>query len=164
MSETPPDRIDELDAMRMGVDYRSALKIRGLTLQIRPLAIVEFVQIANEVSNLLESLPDAERTTFREHLEVAKKTIQRATTPDVGSQVHPRLTDYILDRMTPEEVEFAYKQYVAATERANPALEEMKAEEIQELAARVKKSPSELIELSFLELVNLSRLLLLSHD
>lgn len=158
------DQIPELDSMRMGVDYRGILKIRNLSIPIRPLAIVEFVQIANEVAGELEDMPERQRTSFLEHLLVAKKTLQKASTPDVGSKVHPKLTDHVLDRMTPEEVEFAYKQYVAATERVNPALEEMKVEEIQELVEKVKKSPSDLIELSFLELVNLSRHLLLSRD
>lgn len=159
-----PNSIPELDAMRMGVDYRSNLKIRGLTIPVRPLACIEFVLIANDVATEMEDMPERQRTPFVEHLLVAKKSLQRASTPDPDSKVAPKLTDLVLDRMTAEEVEFAYKQYVAATERANPALEEMKAEEIQELAERVKKSPSELIELSFLQLVNLSRHLLLSGD
>jgi hypothetical protein len=66
----------------------------------------------------------------------------------------------VLQSLTPDELHYLFKEYCAGADKLNPSLEKMPLERLQELVALAKKNPSALIELSFSELVNLSRHLL----
>jgi hypothetical protein len=156
--QSPVDRIEQLDAMRMGVDYRLPIRIRTFSLHVRPLTIAETVEIAGEVTDELERLGKA-ATRVIEHVLLAKRTLIKASTSEPGAN-DQQLSDPILDRMTPDELDLLFKQYVAACDKVNPSLESLPAEEVRAMAERLKKSPSEAIELSFLQLVNIVQFLL----
>lgn len=162
--------IEQIDAMRLGVDYSFVIKIRAFQLRVRPLSISENVQIAGEVAERLTDIPESLRNTLTQHTILAKETIKVASTSDVGAN-DPRITDYILDRMTADEVHSLFKQYVAACDRVNPSLERMKPEDLDNLIAALKKNArdqealdSQLIELSHLQLHSLVASLLPKGD
>jgi hypothetical protein len=158
--ETPSiDRIDQIDAMRMGVDYRFPIKIRNFTILLRPLAVMETVQVASDVQEALNGLPKSMINQITEHTVLAKKTLIQASTTDFDVK-DPKISDYVLDRMTNDEIHYAFKQYVAGCDRVNPALEKMDKKELEEIVALLKKSQEPerslaLTELSFSHLVSL---------
>lgn len=155
------DRIPELEAMRMGTAYRAPVTIRGFSFQVRPISVGETLEIAEEVVERMKVLSEVARNRVTEHTMLSKLTLMRSSTSDVGATDF-KIHEYLLDKMTPDELHFAFKQYVSICDRCNPCLEEMPVERLKELAEQVKKSPSEAIELSFLDLVNLARYLLTS--
>lgn len=161
--KNPASQIPQIDAMRLGVDYRLELKLREFSVPVRPITISETLEIASRVGAHMARLPEASRNRVTEHVLLAKETLKVASTSDVGKQ-DMQLTDIILDKMTPDELTFAYKQYVSATDKVNPALEQLSKEEIEDIYELVKKNQSQLIECSFLQLVNLARYLLTQSD
>lgn len=159
MTELPGTGLEILDSMRMGVAQRHPIRIRSFTILVRPLSILETQDVAQEVAEALEALPEKARNRISEHVQFAKKALVLATTSDVGAK-DPKITEYVLDRFTPDEIDYLWKQYVGVTDKVNPALESLPQEEVLQLIDRVKKSPSDLIELSFLQLHSLARFFL----
>ncbi len=154
--------MDQIDAMRSGVTYRGTIKCRGYELQVRPLSLAETIRVAGNVGARLRDLPATSRTSLSEHTILAMETLVLASTSDVGVN-DPQITEAVIDRMTPEEVQSLFKQYVTVVDRANPALEMLTEAQINALVAELKKSPTgpselvfQLTELSFSELVSLT--------
>lgn len=156
--------LQDLELMRSGIDYIFPIKIRSWSIDCRPLSNMETIQVATTVSKLFLELSDVEKMRISENTLFAKETLIRAAkkTPDDKDS---RVTHAILDRMTNEELHFAFAQYVAITDKVNPALERMPQEEITDLVEKLKKNSrdrldSALIDCSFLELVNVCRSLI----
>ena len=131
--------IDQISAMRMGVDYSFTIELRKFSLRVRPLAISETVKVVSAVSEALSAVPQNMRTILAENLLIAKETIKLASTSDVGSS-DVRITDYVMDRMTPEELQTLFKEYVANCDRVNPSLDLMTPAKLEELISTVKKN------------------------
>lgn len=154
------DRIEQLDAMRLGTEYRLKVKIRGFEMYVRPLSISESIQVTANAQEKLSMLPANARNTLTEHTILAKETLKLASTSDVGKD-DIRITDLILDRMTNDEVHFLFKQYIAATDKCNPALELMSGPELKAIVSDIKKNRqdpelvSQLTGLSFSQLVSI---------
>lgn len=158
--------VEQLAQMRAGVDYRFVISIRGFKLAVRPLSIIETVRIAADVTEKLQDIPEIMRATITQHTLLAKETIKMASTSDVGSN-DPKITDYILDRMTPDEMNTLFREYLHHCDRVNPSLEKMSREDLAALVTALKKnvkSPEELdlqlIGLSVLQLHNMAHYLL----
>lgn len=165
----PHEQIEQINAMRLGVDYRLEIKVRGFKIMVRPLAISETLQIASAVQDELTKLPTNAQNRMTEHFILAKETLKLASTTDVGKN-DPRITDLIMMNMTNDEIHFLFKQYVAACDRVNPALEMLQTEQVQALVDDLKKNSSkeelglQLIEQSFSQLVSLVHYLLTKGD
>lgn len=157
MTETKPGSgIEVLDAMRRGVDYRTTVKIREQEFRLRPLSSNETLQVTDSVLDIMNGLPAHQRHPQREHQLFARVTLQKASTPDVDSK-EVGLTDYVLSRMTAEELQTLYQEYIKACDRVNPKLETMGKEELDLLIDDLKKSSklnSQLIDLPIYHLVN----------
>lgn len=162
-----PDRLTELDAMRMGTEYRMEIALRGFKMPVRPLAMSEIVQIHHKVAEYVGTLPVSARTAQNEHYYAAREYLKAASTEDIG-RGEVRIGDPVLDRMTVDEVMHLYRQYINTVDKANPSLEFLNSEDIQRLVEEVKKKPEQLdsavTELSFLELVSLVRFFLTKGD
>lgn len=157
------DSVEQIDAMRAGVDYRFPIRIRQFAFEVRPLSILETVQVAQKVAESIRAAPESARNRLTEHTFLAKETLIVASTPDVGVN-KPQITDYILDRMTNDELQFAYNQYVGVIDRANPQLELMSSEDLDALIADLKKNPEEGSALVFrLTELSLSQLMSIAH-
>lgn len=169
MFESGFDKIDQIDAMRMGVNYRLPLKIRGFQMTVRPLAIQETLQVAATVQDELSKLPSNAQNRLSEHFILAKETLKLASTSDVG-KADPRITDLILTQMTNDELHYLFKQYVAACDKVNPALEMLTPPDVQTLVDELKKNKDEtelalaLTELSFSDLASLAHYFLTKGD
>lgn len=155
---TPGDRIDQIDAMRMGVDYRFRIVCRGFSMSARPLSIGESVEVGTKVSQRLNEMTEFEKNRLNEHSLLAYETLVLASTSDYGTN-DPKISEYILKRLTPDELSFLFKQYVAECDKVNPCLEMMDAKDIRPLVEALKKSPkedlaSQLIGLSFTQQVS----------
>lgn len=155
------DRIEQIDAMRLGTDYRFLVKIRGFEMYVRPLSISETIQVTANTQEKLSLLPPQSRNVLTEHTILAKETLKLASTSDVGRD-DIKITDLILDRMTNDEIHYLFKQYIAATDRCNPALELLKPEELTNLVSEVKKNKGEELASALTEL-SLSQLVSLAH-
>lgn len=158
------DKLPELELARHGVDYAAQITCRNLRVLVRPLSISELQKITATVINRLEMLDEKERNPLAENLLVAKETLRVASTSDVD-KTDEKLTEYILDRMTPSEVQHLLKQYHAMCDRVNPSLDLLTPEELQKLVDALKKSPPEelayqLTTLSFSDLVSIAHSLL----
>lgn len=166
------DSIEQIEAMRAGVDYRFPIRIRQFQLEVRPLSIMESVQVAQQVAEEVKKVPDSARNRLTEHTFLAKATLIKATTSDVGAN-DPKITDYIMDRMTGDEVQALFKQYISVVDRANPSLEFMENKDVEVLIDSIKKnrtemdlveSDSQLTELSIWELASIVRYFLTKDD
>jgi hypothetical protein len=135
----PKDLIPQLDQMRLGVDYRFIIKLRGFALDVRPLTVDETVSMTAEVICELQKLPDHQQNSQYEATLIAKKTLCMASTSAPGKN-DPKMTEYILGRNTPEELQFLYNQWVDGTKRCSPAIENMAKAEVDALVADVKKN------------------------
>lgn len=154
--------------MRLGTEYRLEIKIRGFSIRVRPLSITESMQVASEVMDDFNRLPPSAKNSLSENTILAKKTLITASTSGPGAN-DPTITDLVLSQMTNDELHFLFKQYVAACDRVNPALELMSAEDVKLLADEIKKNSGEeldlqLIELSFLELASMAHYFLTKGD
>lgn len=162
--ETPDSStLHDLDQMRDGVDYFFKIKVRKWSGKMRPLTILEMEEISEHTSEAMQDLPEGKRTAMAEHLKFAKTLLEKATTSS-PERFDPTLTEHMLNRMTDDEVDYVYKQYLANKKRCSPDIEKMSDEEILSLVADLKKSPEALIERSFLEILNVSRYLLTLHQ
>lgn len=166
------DGLHQIDAMRQGVEYKFPIKVRGFELMVRPLSLLESNRIAQKVAESMKALPESARNRLTEHTYLAMFTLETASTSDVDSN-DPKITQYVLERMTNDEVMAVFKQYASIVERCDPALEFLTQPEIDGLVAELKKNKSEypaeawdsqLIELSFLQLASLVRSLVTNDD
>jgi hypothetical protein len=162
--QNPLARIPEIDAMRLGVDFRLEIKVRKMSIMVRPISVSETLKVAAEVVRSLTLAAPEARNKMTENILTAKETLKLASTSDVGKTDY-QLTDIILDAMTPDELNFVFKQYVAATDKVNPCLETMEPDKLDELIEALKKTPkptlvSALTGLSFSELLSISERLL----
>ena len=155
MSDLP-----ELQAMRLGVEYRFEVNVRKFKVFLRPLSAVEIVQSTREAQQALMDMPEEDRVAVSESILLCTKKLIKASTSDVGVN-DPKLTDYVMERMTADEMDLLWKQYLAGCKRCDPALEEMPVDEVKALVEEVKKNPREVVSTltgkSFWELVNISR-------
>lgn len=159
-----PDKIEQIEQMRLGIDYRFTLVVRGFTLSVRPLSIAESVTVATNVAERLSTAPKAALHRLTEHHFLAKETLILASTTDYGTN-DPKITELILDRMTPEELSELFKQYVDNCDRCNPSLDLLPPERLGVLIEDLKKNltgPQELA--SRLTELSRSHLLSLAHS
>lgn len=164
MKQRTPPEIDQLSAMRLGVDYSEIITCRKFSLKVRPLSMLETLQVAQETQQEMALKDEFSRHRLSENEIYARQTLIKATSSDVGAN-DSQLTDYIVQRMTAEEFQYLFKQYVAVVDKKNPCLELLKGEELQKLVDALKKSPEEtlglhLTELSFSELVSVCHALI----
>lgn len=158
----PLDRIDQIDAMRLGVDYRVKVVCRGFTMYVRPLSIQEQVQVAANVQEKYENLAPMMRNLLSEHSLLAQESLIMASTSEPGKN-DQKITELIFAKMTPGEIQHLYKQYISAVDKANPSLEFLSKDELNGIIEALKKSPnvpqleSALIGLSFMESLSLAR-------
>lgn len=136
---TPNMEFPNLSLIRQGVDYRFNVRLRGMSLSMRPLSISEEDQITEEVLDELEKLPEHKRTSLRQSALLTIKKLERGQTSDVGVN-DAKMFAAELSRLTPDELGSMMKQYVTGCERLNPALEEMKTEEVQKWVDTLKKN------------------------
>ena len=156
---TPRDVIQEIEDMRAGVSYSHIISIRKFQLKVRPISNHEQLQVASEVQKKMAVLTMDMRNQLTEHQIVARETLKFASTSDVG-KTDWGITDIIMDKMTPDEIQFLFQQYVQVTDRTNPKLEKMTNEQLEELVVALKKTPAdrldlELIEVDFWQTLNL---------
>lgn len=147
------DLIPQLEAMRSGVNYRQEITLRGFKMMVRPLTVTETLRVTANVNEMLGKLPENARNRVQENILLAKETLKISSTSDIDAG-DGTITDYIMDRMTAEEIQFMFRQYVSVMDKVNPVLDKLPPEEVQLLAEQIKKNPSELTERSFLEVVN----------
>lgn len=154
--------LEILAKMRAGVDYKFAIRCRQFAIDVRPLSTSEMGSLVGEIIREFRQQPVEDQTSIKEAEIRARITIRLASTSDIGKNDSP-LTDYIVGKMTTDELRFLYSQYAQACEVVNPAHEPMPWEEIAALYEAVKKSPekrSTLIGRSFSEIINLCLALL----
>lgn len=152
---------DILELMRMGTQARYKVKMRDFEIWFRPLTIAETIQIAAETGEDIQKQPLHARNPITEHVIFSVKTLHLASTSAPGKS-DAKLTTHTLQSLTPDELAFLMKEYCAGNDRINPSLETLSTARLDELIAGAKKNDSLLIELSFLELVNICRSLLKS--
>jgi hypothetical protein len=145
--------IEILDKMRAGVAYRHPVTVRSFSVLVRPLTMMETNQVAETVNTILSGMTDAAKTRLQESTLLARETLKLATKDDVDSKQEPVLNDYVLDRMSPDEVHSLYKQWGDICQKVSPVLETLPKEEIAALVKELKKNPSQATELSFSQLV-----------
>jgi hypothetical protein len=152
------DRLDYLEQMRMGTEARFLVKLRGYAIALRPLSVSETNAVICEVAEEMMMMPEKARNRMIENTLFAKKTLARASGDEDGNG--QRLTDLQLSRMTPSELEYLMKEYIACCDRVSPSLEQMDEAELRDLVTRLKKSHLTVIDCSFVQLANICRFLL----
>lgn len=161
------DMDNDIQAMRMGVDYTFPVRLRSFQVALRPLANSEMIKCYQDVSIYMASLPAAARSKIAEDNALAREFLKAASSP--FGQYAPRITDAMMDQMTTDEVMFLYREWMSICEKVNPALEKMPADQLKSIVDILKKNPvtdldSQLTELSFYQLRSLVTFLLTSGD
>lgn len=157
-------RYEHLDKMRQGVEYRHPVRLRDFVVHLRPLTIVEQNDVVNEVIQFFDRNPHIARNRLTEHTRTAIETLKRASTDFDQPIEEARLSEMMLEKMTNAEIHYVFSQYREIDEKCNPILEEMKRDEVLALIEEVKKNPSQLDDLSFLERTNLVRFLIQERE
>lgn len=150
---------EALEKMRQGIDFGGKITIRGFTVHLRPLSISEQNKVTEEAIEELENGPAGKRTSQNEASILAAKTLMLASTSDID-QTDYKITEKVIGRMTPAELEYFHKQYLDVCEAANPAIEKLSDEELDALVEAVKKNPSALQQLSRPQLCQMAAFLL----
>ncbi len=157
--KSPHPGLPELALMRQGVSYRFNIRIREYSLAVRPLSTMETIHAAKRAAAKFQALTQEEQTSVTESIIIVSEKLKIASTSDVGAQ-DEKLTDLLVSQMSPHELDYLWKQYIAGLERVNPSIEEISAEDLEALVEEVKKSPlglrSALTELSLRQLVAIS--------
>lgn len=154
--KTPNDTLPELEAMRDGVEYKFPVTIRKFTVHLRPLTNMEIIHVAREVVEETRRMENASQV--EESILTSHKQLEKASTSDPETY-DPKLTGVFLAKLTPGELDFLWKQYLAGCDRCNPSMEALNKDVVMQLVEQVKKSPNvqfALTDRSFLELVNIS--------
>lgn len=128
----------DLEAMRQGINYRFPVACRGKSWQLRPLSSIEIIQSASETSDRLSKLPEGQQNGITTSLLNAMYQLEKASSEDVGQPGN--LTVVMLERMTPDEVNHIWKQYVRITDKVNPDIEDVPAEELENIVEGLKKN------------------------
>src|SRR5690348_14237296 len=97
------DKLPELEALRLGVDYKMTIQCRGYSIVLRPLSFDESNQIISDIHASLQRLPDYARTETAFRAAHAKETLKLASTSDVGVY-DPQIHETLLKRLTTEEI------------------------------------------------------------
>lgn len=154
----PTNEFPNLALIRQGVDHRFKIRCRALELQVRPLAISEEDQIAQDVAEQMDKLPPPRQTTMRQSMLFAIKKLELAQTSAVGMH-DQKIQGIELEKMTAGEVDYLFKQYIAACDKVNPVFERLDADRLAGIVENLKKSSKDmemtLIESSFFHLVDL---------
>lgn len=145
-----------LTKMRLGVEWRWPIRIRGFEVLVRPLSMAETIEVMSRVGAELKRSPDLYRNRVHEHALLAKEHLIQATTSQPGANDW-RLTHPLLNDFTPDEIIALYKDYVSVTEKCDPSIESIPADEVKRMVSDLKKSSpeeqdSQLTALSFWQL------------
>lgn len=157
--ETTPVEVEQIQKMRLGVDYRHPITIRDFSILVRPISISETLEVSQVVTERFMKLDVNAKNRVAEHTFLAQETLLRASKPAPDSEMEPTISNYIMNKMTPDELSYLHKQYVAVMDKVNPALEMMDASEVKEMVEALKKNPLAVTEFSFLELASMVRYL-----
>lgn len=153
-----------LNKMRLGVNFRWPIRIRDFEVTVRPLSMAETIEVMSKVAAELKRQPDIYKNKVHEHALIAKEHLILATTSQPGAGDF-LLTHAVLNAFTPDELITLYKEYVSVTEKCDPSIESMPADELRRMVEVLKKTPpeeqdSQLTELSFLQLKALTSFLI----
>ena len=160
MEKQYEDKIEQIEKMRMGAEYSFPVKCRGLRMFLRPLTINEHNHVMSETTRILSKSGMATNAPT-EHSTYVSILLEMASTSAPG-KTDPQITDVIVGRMTPDEIQFVYDQWLEGCKRCDPSLETMKPEELNAIVESIKKKEKTLTELSSWETREVCRHLLTS--
>lgn len=164
---SPSNEFPSLALIRDGIKRRFPITLRKLTLEMRPLSVLEEDEVTQHVVEELEKLPEAKRTSLKQSALMSMRKLLLAQRSDVD--VHDeKMHEIELSHLTAAELQNLFKQYIAGCDKLNPGIEEYSKEEIQEWVSTLKKSSDVmgtiLTELSFYQLAAICRHLLTSEE
>lgn len=155
-------QMDLVDAMRMGVEYRFPITVRGVSIMLRPLSVSEHHEIAARVLSELKAKPVEYQTEANQASLTAIYTIERATSSDVD-KLDNKLHAVQLSRLATSELMYLYGEYLKVLDRVDPVHETIPEPELMKYVDEVKKSPGEaLAGLSFRQIVRVVEFLVTS--
>lgn len=159
---------DILSKMRLGASYSFPIKCRGFEFFARPLSVSEQNQVVTEAQSKIDSMSAMAKNVFSEATLLAQCYLMYASRPIDKPTTITDVNEYLLNKATPEELQYMYKQYCAIVEKCNPGLELVSGEEIQILVDALKKKKKEMVlaltELSFKDLVSICNHLLTQNE
>jgi hypothetical protein len=154
----PANEYPNRDLIRHGINFRFDIKLRKLSLNVRPLSTMEEDSISQSVLDDLEKLPEHKRTSLKQSALLSIKKLEMAQTSDINMK-DSKMTAVELQTLTPGELQFLFKEYIAGCDKVNPKIESFSQEELAKWVDHLKKNSSEaettLIESSFYTLVGL---------
>lgn len=150
------DKNQILNALRLGVQFRFNVTLRGLTIPLRPLSMEETILINQRIQEQLLRTPIMATDNYYISALRAKETLQLASTSRPG-ETDFRITPHELNQWTGDEVNALFREYVSVTDKVNPDVDVMSVEEMEFVIDVIKKKPeaeraSALTELSFSQL------------
>lgn len=125
---------DLLKKMRMGVDEVHEIHLRDLTIPVRVLSIDEVNTIRKD-SIKAAMLENGDNTDV--DVRTQRSTLKLATTIHAGGA--PLLSDKLMQKLTVDEMNYLYNEYIKVMDSVNPSLETMTPEQFKELVAALKE-------------------------
>jgi hypothetical protein len=156
-----------LALIREGINYRFPVTLRKLTLMMRPLSTMEEDRISQTVIDEMKKLPTENQTTLKQSALLSIKKLALAQTTDVYSK-DIQMNEVELQMLSPGELEYLFKCYIAECDKVNTGIEKFYKEELKLWAEALKKNTQNLettlTESSFYQLVALSLHLLTTSE
>jgi hypothetical protein len=157
---TPPQITtveDLLAKMRAGIRQHHIIRLRDLEIPVRVVSIDEMNAIRRDAVRQAMTISGGDEVD--KNVAVQKTTLKIAST--VPGQA-PLLSDKLLEKMTVDEVNYLYEEYVKVLDDVNPAVERMSDEKVRELVDAIKKK--DLVSARDLSLVQLRTVFSLFQD
>jgi hypothetical protein len=163
----PANEFPNLALIRQGIEYRFQIKIGQLVLLMRPLSITEEDRITQDVIDEMKNLPEEKKTSLKQSALLSIKKLETAQTSDVNKKDW-KMSQMELSYLTPGELEYIFKNYMAGCDKINPGIETFSRDQVSQWVDALKKSSSDLemilIESSFHQLAAICRHLLSTSE
>lgn len=137
-----------LQAMRRGVDFNMKVKIRELTIELRPLSIFEQQEIEGLVLKRVSNIPESRRTVLLLDYWHKMMTILYASQTKILNS-EPTISISDLKVMTKGEIDFIYDQYLIHVDKVNPHPDLLTDKDLEEWVEAIKKNPVLLSSLTY---------------
>jgi hypothetical protein len=138
---------DLLKKMREGVKEVHNISLRGFNIPVRVLSLAEMNLIRKDaISQALANKGDGTDVNV-----ITQQTVLKMAST-IDSSGGPLLSDKVLERMTTDELNYLYNEYVRVSESVNPSVEHISHDAFRELVNALKKNMITSVDLSLPQL------------
>lgn len=129
---------DILAKMRAGVKETHEIRMRDQTFPVRLLAMDEIAAIRRDAAGHAARYGGDET---EKNVHIQKCTLKLASTLSKGGA--PLISDALIGKLTLDEMQYLYSEYIRVMDNVNPSIESMQPDEFRVLVDALKKNSME---------------------